>query len=147
MQPANKSRQYANANNNANNNGNGSNQNQIITSNDGIHTLHHHFFDCQSKPKATLLIVHGMSEHGGRYDAFAQFLAEQGIAVATYDQLGHGKTANCQEELGYVHKDVAKRCGAYGKSIKTTPSTDTTFYYGAFYGVIYCTAGSVTTQS
>lgn len=108
MQPANKSRQYANTNNNANannnNNGNGSNQNQIITSNDGIHTLHHHFFDCQSKPKATLLIVHGMSEHGGRYDAFAQFLAEQGIAVATYDQLGHGKTANCQEELGYVHK-------------------------------------------
>lgn len=43
--------------------------------------------------KATLLILHGMQEHSGRYTEFAQYLAEQGLAVITYDHLGHGKTA------------------------------------------------------
>lgn len=38
--------------------------------------------------KATLLILHGMQEHSGRYTAFAQYLAEQGLAVITYDHLG-----------------------------------------------------------
>ena len=32
--------------------------------------------------KATLLIVHGMSEHGGRYADFAKVLADNGVLVA-----------------------------------------------------------------
>lgn len=76
----------------------------VMMSNDNSHALHHRFFDPTAEAKATLLIVHGMAEHAGRYEAFAQFLAEYGIAVATYDQLGHGKTASSKEELGYIHK-------------------------------------------
>ena len=63
---------------------------QIILSSNQIHRLHHAFFVPQGEIKATLLIVHGMSEHGGRYAKFAQFLADNGVLVATYDQLGHG---------------------------------------------------------
>lgn len=75
-----------------------------ITSSDNTHYLHHTFFeprDSDKKITATLLIVHGMSEHSGRYTDFAQFLADNGIAVATYDQLGHGQTVKTHADLGF----------------------------------------------
>ena len=42
-------------------------------------------------PRAVLQIVHGMTEHMGRYRDFAAALAEQGIAVAGFDLRCHGK--------------------------------------------------------
>lgn len=73
-----------------------------ITSSDNTHYLHHTFFEPKNGDvKATLLIVHGMAEHSGRYADFAQFLADNGIAVATYDQLGHGQTIKDSAELGF----------------------------------------------
>lgn len=73
-----------------------------ITSSDNTHYLHHTFFTPKDNDvKATLLIVHGMAEHSGRYADFAQFLADNGIAVATYDQLGHGQTIKAADELGF----------------------------------------------
>lgn len=44
-------------------------------------------------PKASLLLVHGLGEHSGRYAAFASKLAKAGIAVFTFDGRGHGKSA------------------------------------------------------
>ena len=41
--------------------------------------------------KAVLQITHGMTEHMGRYEAFAAFLCPRGIAVAGFDLRGHGK--------------------------------------------------------
>ena len=72
-----------------------------ILSSNGVHRLHHTFFTPKSTPIASLLIVHGMSEHGGRYADFAKFLADNGVLVATYDQLGHGQTAKDESELGF----------------------------------------------
>ncbi|TWV84881.1 alpha/beta fold hydrolase [Moraxella sp. VT-16-12] len=74
---------------------------QIILSSNQVHRLHHTFFVPKGDIKATLLIVHGMSEHSGRYADFAKFLADNGILVATYDQLGHGKTVKDKYELGF----------------------------------------------
>ena len=79
-----------------------------ITSSDTTHYLHHTFFAptaSATEIKATLLVVHGMSEHSGRYADFAQFLADKGIAVATYDQLGHGKTVKSASELGFFGEE------------------------------------------
>lgn len=53
-------------------------------------------------PVATLLIVHGMAEHQGRYQPFAQFLANHDIAVLTFDHLGHGQRAYDNGCLGYM---------------------------------------------
>ena len=53
-------------------------------------------------PVATLLIVHGMAEHQGRYQPFAQFLANHDIAVLTFDHLGHGQQAYDNGCLGYI---------------------------------------------
>lgn len=53
------------------------------------------------KPKAAVVLVHGMIEHIDRYEEFAMYLRRQGYAVVGYDQLGHGKTAVNQEDLGF----------------------------------------------
>ena len=81
-----------------------STSNDHILSSDNTHYLHHEFFepsDAGVDISATLLIVHGMAEHSGRYSDFAQFLADNGIAVATYDHLGHGKTVKTEADLGF----------------------------------------------
>jgi alpha-beta hydrolase superfamily lysophospholipase len=40
--------------------------------------------------KAVVQIAHGMSEHGGRYQRFAQLLNDAGYAVIAHDHRGHG---------------------------------------------------------
>lgn len=56
--------------------------------------------------KATLLIVHGMQEHSGRYAEIAAYFSNLGIAVLTYDHLGHGKSVKEKEDIGFfqLHK-------------------------------------------
>ncbi|MGN7865820.1 alpha/beta fold hydrolase [Chryseobacterium sp. 22458] len=51
--------------------------------------------------KATLLIVHGMQEHSGKYSEIAEYFANHGIAVLTYDHLGHGKSVKNKDEIGF----------------------------------------------
>ncbi len=46
-------------------------------------------------------IVHGMAEHSERYNEFAEKLVSEGFAVFANDHIGHGKTANEIEKLGY----------------------------------------------
>lgn len=44
-------------------------------------------------PKATVVLLHGMGEHLGRYESFViPKLIENKYAVLAYDQIGHGKT-------------------------------------------------------
>ncbi|MGL6127493.1 alpha/beta fold hydrolase [Chryseobacterium artocarpi] len=56
-------------------------------------------------PTATLLIVHGMQEHSGRYAEIAEYFAHHGIAVLTYDHLGHGKSVKDKSEIGFFQID------------------------------------------
>lgn len=51
--------------------------------------------------RAVLQIAHGMNEYIGRYERFAEFLNQHGILVTGNDHLGHGKTAETREDLGY----------------------------------------------
>ena len=43
------------------------------------------------EPKAVLQIVHGTTEHMGRYSGLAAYLASRGITVAGFDLRGHGR--------------------------------------------------------
>ena len=54
------------------------------------------------KPIALFQIAHGMSEHIERYDDFACFLAGHGFIVCGNDHLGHGKSVNSLDDLGYM---------------------------------------------
>jgi acylglycerol lipase len=44
------------------------------------------------EPKAALLIVHGLAEHGGRYAHVAGHLVSSGYAVYAPDLIGHGRS-------------------------------------------------------
>ncbi len=49
--------------------------------------------------RGMVLIVHGLGEHAGRYDALANRLNAWGFAVRGYDQLGHGDSAGVRGGL------------------------------------------------
>jgi len=43
--------------------------------------------------RATVVLVHGLGEHSGRYGAVAQALNALGCAVRGYDHIGHGRSS------------------------------------------------------
>lgn len=51
-------------------------------------------FQCwlPAKTKATVVIAHGLGEHGGRYAHVAEVLVDAGCAVYAIDHRGHGKS-------------------------------------------------------
>ena len=55
----------------------------------------------KTKVKGILQVVHGMAEHGERYQAMAYYMAYHGYAVFIHDQAGHGRSVEREELLGY----------------------------------------------
>jgi alpha-beta hydrolase superfamily lysophospholipase len=43
-------------------------------------------------PRAALLVVHGLGEHGGRYDGFARHMGSRGFSTFAFDLRGHGRS-------------------------------------------------------
>ena len=61
---------------------------------------------------ATLLLVHGVGEHAGRYDHVAQQMAATGIEVHAYDHRGFGASGGPRayvEHWSVLHDDLAAR--------------------------------------
>src|SRR5579859_7863143 len=50
-------------------------------------------------PRATFAVVHGLGEHGGRYDRFARAMAERGFSTFAVDLRGMGRSDGSR---GYV---------------------------------------------
>lgn len=44
------------------------------------------------QPRCCLLLVHGLGEHSGRYDAFSRHMVGAGITVFSFDLRGHGRS-------------------------------------------------------
>jgi alpha-beta hydrolase superfamily lysophospholipase len=59
------------------------------------------------EPWAVLQVTHGMAEHLLRYEALADYLNEQGIAVIGHDHLGHGSSIK-EDPKGYFHDETIK---------------------------------------
>lgn len=79
-----------------------------FSSRDGEHKLHAiKWIPETEKPICILQIVHGMTEHIGRYDSFARFMAGKGILVVGDDHLGHGLSVKEGEIRGYFCKEDA----------------------------------------
>ncbi len=89
-------------------------------------------------PRAVVQIVHGMSEHAGRYEKFARFLNEHGFLVVADDHRGHGKTD--PESLGYsagnmfadTVRDEGEITKFYQKRFTGLPYFVLGFSYGSF---------------
>jgi len=43
-------------------------------------------------PSIIICLVHGLYEHSGRYESFAEFFTESGIGVYSFDLRGHGRS-------------------------------------------------------
>lgn len=54
----------------------------------------------KSTPRGIIQITHGMVEHGGRYQRFAEICASEGFAVFIHDLRGHGNTRAEDAPLG-----------------------------------------------
>jgi alpha-beta hydrolase superfamily lysophospholipase len=52
-----------------------------------------------TKPKATVLLVHGLGEHAGRYNQLAFVLNQAGYATLGYDQIGHGLSTGVRGDI------------------------------------------------
>lgn len=73
-----------------------------VKSTDNIHTLRGKIFIPDGEIKGLFHLVHGMTEYIDRYDHLMSFLAENGYVVFGYDHLGHGRTAENDDELGFI---------------------------------------------
>lgn len=72
----------------------------------GINKIHCRIWQDDAKePKAVFQIAHGVSEYIERYDEFACFLAENGYIVCGNDHLGHGKSVDSFDDLGYTAEE------------------------------------------
>ncbi|MDO9437989.1 alpha/beta hydrolase [Hydrogenophaga sp.] len=53
----------------------------------------------RQRPRAVVLIVHGLGEHAWRYDPVANRLNEWGFCVRAFDQRGHGESGGARGVL------------------------------------------------
>lgn len=73
--------------------------------------------------RGTVLIVHGLGEHAGRYAHVAAWLAERGFATRAYDHRGHGRSAGARgvtpspgallDDLGQVVQALRPKDGRF----------------------------------
>ncbi|WP_230473660.1 alpha/beta hydrolase [Dyella choica] len=71
-----------------------------------------------------VLIVHGLGEHSGRYEALAQWFLTHGYAVRSYDQRGHGRTPGQRGALRQgddLLRDLATVYAHYAASLGRPP--------------------------
>ncbi|MBR5421651.1 MAG: alpha/beta fold hydrolase [Lachnospiraceae bacterium] len=54
--------------------------------------------------KGVLQLVHGMSEHKGRYEPFMNYMAERGYICVIHDNRGHGGSVKDPSDLGYMYE-------------------------------------------
>lgn len=64
---------------------------------DGTHELTRRWE--ANEPRANVLIVHGISEHSGRYEHVGAWLAEHGFAVESFDLIGCGATGGTRADI------------------------------------------------
>jgi alpha-beta hydrolase superfamily lysophospholipase len=64
----------------------------VVLSVGGVHVTYRRWLP-DGDVRATLQVVHGASEHSGRYHRLAEALTARGFAVYTMDLRGHGHTA------------------------------------------------------
>ncbi|WP_462335606.1 alpha/beta fold hydrolase [Fusobacterium varium] len=73
------------------------------------------------KIKGIIQIIHGMSEHKGRYLHFFKYFTERGYLVFLHEHLHHGNNVAAKEELGIFQSDfpiLIKEQKAYTEKLK-----------------------------
>jgi alpha-beta hydrolase superfamily lysophospholipase len=66
------------------------------------------------RPRAVLVVSHGLCDHGGRYAAVAQRLAQDGIATYALDHRGHGRSNGPRANISRIAYTAADLDGFLG---------------------------------
>lgn len=84
-----------------------------------LHTQHYLI----ENPKASVLIIHGLAEHSGRYEHVARALNKIGADVYTFDLRGHGRSEGpkgliadideYREDVENVYRTIPKKLPLY----------------------------------
>jgi alpha-beta hydrolase superfamily lysophospholipase len=110
----------------------------FLEAHDGTQLLTRHWE--ASNPRATMLIVHGISEHTGRWEHVGDYFAGHGFDVHGIDLRGHGESGGAKihvDDFGHYLDDVAlmmEGLAALGRP---------TVMYGHSMGGLICTAYEV----
>jgi len=78
----------------------------------------------EQDPKPTVVILHGLGEHCGRYRHIATFLNTCGFAVRTYDHRGHGQSGGARADIpdsGAIIQDAVTVIGEFAAQCRSTP--------------------------
>ena len=72
------------------------------------------------QPRGAVVLVHGLGEHGGRYDELAALFHDAGLSVRIHDHRGHGQSGGARgsvrsdadflSDLKLVFDDFARQC-------------------------------------
>ena len=72
-------------------------------------------WSARGEPWAVVLLVHGLSEHSGRYEHVGEWLSEAGLEVRAYDQRGFGASGGRRGDVRtwrLLLDDLEARLGA-----------------------------------
>lgn len=98
------------------------------------------FYPCDTPPKATMLLLHGMAEHYERYCNFISFLNSNGIDCYIFNYRGHGKEFTVASQgnalKGRAHNTYVMDVIRIAKYIRQHKRTSSFFLYGHSFGSI-----------
>lgn len=97
-------------------------------------------------PRAVLVLVHGLAEHSGRYEDFAEFFTAAGYAVHALDHPGHGRSTG---RRCHIHRftDFGNVLDRFLDVVKTTHPETPIFLVGHSMGGLIATAFYIQRQS
>jgi len=89
-------------------------------------------------PKASLLLIHGLGEHSGRYDEFAKALAQEGTTVFAFDLRGHGRSSGPRGDVDAFPRLLEDLLGMEEEMARETPAALPRFLMGHSLGGLIC---------
>lgn len=83
-----------------------------------------------SQPRASILLVHGLGEHSGRYDAFSRDMAGRGISVFAFDLRGHGRSEGRRGDVDAFPRFLEDLVVMEGEMLQRLPPGTPSFLMG-----------------
>ncbi len=93
-------------------------------------------FHSVEKPKARIVITHGIMEHSGRYQHIVDFFNNENFDVVTYDLRGHGQSGGDRAHVEKFSDFVSDLQLVFEESIKNNPELPVIFLGHSMGGLI-----------
>lgn len=107
----------------------------------GVHGLdiYHQAWVPEGEVRASILIVHGLGEHCGRYTNVVNYLVPKGYALYGFDLPGHGKSGGVREYVS-TYDDYTETLTANYQRVRETQPDKPIFLLGHSMGGLIATA-------